>query len=89
VVVTLTLAIPLPDANMFGLTTQMVAVAATGKEQAKLTCEENPPCEETVIAFVNVAVWPALTVCDVGPEAVREKSGGRTTVSVKLAAEAM
>jgi hypothetical protein len=40
------------------------------------------------IAFVKVAVWPALTVCVVVPEALMEKSGGAVTVSVKVPAEA-
>jgi len=42
VVVTVTVAVPLPDAKVFGLTAQVVALAAIGKEQDKLTCEENP-----------------------------------------------
>ncbi len=36
-VVTLTLAVPLPLVSMFGLTVQVVCLAVTGKEQAKLT----------------------------------------------------
>jgi hypothetical protein len=41
-VVTLTVAEPLPEANMLGVTVQVVAVAATGREQDKLTCAEKP-----------------------------------------------
>ncbi len=44
---------------------------------------------ETVMAFVNVAVWPAFTVCVVVPAEVTEKSGGAVTVSVKVAEEAV
>jgi hypothetical protein len=41
-VVTITEAVPLPEGNDGGLTEQVVAVAAAGKEQTKLTCAENP-----------------------------------------------
>jgi hypothetical protein len=36
----------------------------------------------TVIAFVNIAVCPAFTVCVVVPEDVTEKSGGPVTVKL-------
>ncbi len=75
-VVTVTVAVPLPLANIFGLTAQVVWVAAIGSEQDRLTCEANPFCDVTEMALVNVAGWPALTVCVVGPEEVMEKSGG-------------
>jgi hypothetical protein len=42
IVVTVTVAVPLPVARVFGLTVQVVAVAAGGKEQVKFTCAENP-----------------------------------------------
>ena len=61
-VVTVTVAVPLPDANTFGFTVQVVAVAVSGREQDKLTCDEKPLCGVTEIAFVNVAVCPAGTV---------------------------
>lgn len=38
------------------------------------------------MAFAKIAVWPALTVCDVAPAAVTEKSGGGAGVIVKLTA---
>lgn len=76
VVVTVTVAVPLPDANTFGLTAQVVAFAVVGREQDKLTCDEKPFCAAIEMAFVNVAVWPALTVCVVVPEEVIVKSGG-------------
>jgi hypothetical protein len=41
-VVTVTEAVPLPEANTFGFTAQVVAFAVVGREQDKLTCEENP-----------------------------------------------
>jgi hypothetical protein len=41
-VVTLAVAVPLPEANMLGVTAQVVAVAATGREQTKFTCAEKP-----------------------------------------------
>src|SRR5260370_26317507 len=76
-VVTLTVAEPLPEANMLGVTVHVVvAVTANGREQDKLTCAEKPLRAETVMALVNVAVWPAFTVCVVVPVAVTEKSGG-------------
>src|SRR5260370_42278839 len=76
-VVTLTVAEPLPEANMLGVTVHVVvAVAAIGREQDRLTCDAKPFCGVTEIALVNVAVWPAFTVCVVVPVAVTEKSGG-------------
>jgi len=56
VVVTMTEAVPLPDANTFGLTVQVVAVAVSGSKQDKLICDEKPLCAVTEIAFVNVAI---------------------------------
>ena len=41
-VVTITEAVPLPEANVFGFTEQVVAVADSGREQDKLTCAEKP-----------------------------------------------
>ena len=42
-VVTVTVAVPLPEANMLGVIVQVVvAVTATGREQDKLTCAEKP-----------------------------------------------
>ena len=61
-VVTVTVAVPLPVANIFGLTAQVVWVAAIGSEQDRLTCEARPSCAVTEIALVNVAFWPAFTV---------------------------
>lgn len=61
-VVTVTVAVPLPLASMFGFTVQVVAVAATGKEQERLTCEAKLFCAVAEIPLVKVAVWPALTV---------------------------
>jgi len=75
-VVTMTEAVPLPVANVFGFTAQVVAVAATGREQDKLTCALKPLRTPTAMVLVNVAVWPAFTVCVVVPELVTEKSGG-------------
>src|SRR5579859_5028936 len=80
VVVTITVAVPLPEANMLGLTVHVVPDAANGREQDKFTCELKPLSAATVRAFAKVAVWPALTVCAVVPEAVTEKSGGGVTV---------
>jgi hypothetical protein len=80
VVDTVTVAVPLPEANIFGLTLQVVKDA--GGAQLKLTCALNPASGETVIAFVKVAVCPALTATAV-PEEVREKSGGAVTVKLK------
>src|SRR5579864_2905384 len=84
-VVTMTLAVPLPFASMFGLTVQVVLVAAIGREQDRLTCEANPFCGVTEMALVKVAVWPALTVCVVVPDDVTEKSGGPVTVKLVVA----
>ena len=81
-VVTLTLTVPLPLASMFGLTVHVVAVAATGREQDKLTCDEKPLFAVTEIAFVKLAVCPAGIVCVVIPEDVIEKSGGSVTVKL-------
>lgn len=75
-VVTLTLAVPLPLANTFGFTVQVVLVAAIGREQDKLTGDANPFCAVTEMALVKVAVWPALTVCVVVPVEVMLKSIG-------------
>jgi hypothetical protein len=61
-VVTVTEAVPLPVGSEAGLTEQVVAVALKGRAQAKFTCDEKPFCEAMEIAFVNVAVWPAVTV---------------------------
>ena len=80
VVVTVTVAEPLPVGNDTGLTEQVVAFAVAGREQAKLTCAEKPLCAATEIALVNVALWPAATVSDVVPDDVTEKSGGPVTV---------
>lgn len=83
---TLTLAVPLPVASMFGFTAQVVAIA--GKEQDKLTCETNPFSAETEIALVNVAFCPALTVSVGVLDEVTEKSGGGgSTVSVNVPVE--
>src|SRR5258708_2283477 len=81
-VVTITEAVPLPEANTFGLTAQVVAVAVRGREQDKLTCDENPLWAVTEITFVKVAVWPAATVTDVVPDEVMEKSGGAVTMKL-------
>lgn len=80
VVVTVTVAVPLPEANVFGLTLHVVKDA--GGPQVKLTWALNPASAETVIALVKVAVWPALTVSVVVPVGVREKSGGAVTVKL-------
>jgi len=79
VVVTVSVAVPAPEARLLGLTLQVVAEAY--KEQLKLTCEANPFSGETEMAFENTAVWPALIVWVVEPEDVREKSGGEETTS--------
>ena len=84
-VVTITEAVPLPEANTFGLTAQVVAVAATGRVQDKLTCDEKPLWAVTEITFVKVAVWPAATVTDVVPDEVIEKSGGPVTMKLVVA----
>jgi hypothetical protein len=81
-VVTITLAVPLPLANMFGFTVQVVWDAAIGREHDRVTCEEKPFWAATEIALVNVAVWPALTVCVVAPVDVTAKSGGGVTVKL-------
>ena len=78
--VTLTLAVPLPLASVFGLTVQVVLAAATGREQDRLTCEAKPFWAETEMALVNVAVAPALIVCVVVPVEEIVKSGGGVTV---------
>jgi hypothetical protein len=81
VVVTVSVAVPVPEARLLGLTLQVVAQAY--KEQFKLTCEANPFSGDTERALEKSAVWPALTVWVVVPEDVREKSGGEeTTFSV-------
>jgi hypothetical protein len=88
-VVTVTVAVPLPVAKVLGLAEQVVLAAAVGREQDKVTLAEKPLRAETVMAFVNVAVWPALTVCVVVPAEVTEKAGGAVTISVKVAEEAV
>ena len=88
IVVAVTVAVPLPEGSDAGLMEQVVAVAANGSEQVKVTCELKPLMADTVTALVKVAVWPAFTVCVVVPEAVMEKSGGGVTVSVMVPAEA-
>jgi hypothetical protein len=85
VVVTETEAVPLPLANIFGLTAHVVIVA--GGAQVKFTCALNPLSAETVMALVNVAVCPALIVCVVVPVEVIEKSGGGVTVKLNGAEE--
>ena len=81
-VVTVTVEVPLPEAKEFGATEQVVAVALKGRAQDKLTWAEKPFCAAMEIALVNVAVWPAVTVCVVVPEEVIEKSGGPVTVKL-------
>ena len=80
VVVTVTVALPLVSTS--GLTVQVVAFAVTGREQIKLTCAEKPLRSETEMTLVNVAVWPALTVCVAVPVEVMEKSGGGVIVKL-------
>ena len=41
-VLTVTEAVPLPEANTFGFTAQVVAFAVVGREQDKLTTAEKP-----------------------------------------------
>ena len=79
VVATVTVAVPLPEANVFGLTLHVVKDA--GGAQLNVTWALNPASGETVIALVKVAVCPALTVTGF-PEEVREKSGGAVTVKL-------
>ena len=56
-------------------------VACAGEVQTTFTCPVNPFNAFTEITFVNVAVWPAFTVCTPCPAAtVNEKSGGPVTV---------
>jgi hypothetical protein len=81
-VVTLTLAVPLPLAKTFGFTEQVVLLALIGREQERFTCEAKPLCAVTEMAFVNVAVWPAFTACVIVPVEVMEKSGGPVTVKL-------
>lgn len=73
---------------MLGVTVQVVPDAANGIEHDKLTCALKPLRGATEIAFMKVAVWPALTVCVVVPDVVTEKSGGGVTVSVTDPVEA-
>jgi hypothetical protein len=80
VVVTVTVAVPVPDGNVFGLTVQVVKDA--GGAQLRFTWELKPLRAATVMAFVNMAEVPALTVCVVVPEEVMEKSGGPVTVKL-------
>ena len=60
VVVTVTVAEPVPGTKEGGLTEQVAAAAAI--EQDRLTCAEKPSWADTEIAFANDAVWPAVTV---------------------------
>ena len=83
IVVTMTEEVPLPVGNEGGLTEQVVAVAATGRAQVKLTCAEKLFCGAMVSTFENVAGWPAGTVSVVVPEEVIVKSGGPVTVKLK------
>ena len=83
VVVTDTVAVPLPDANEPGLIEQCVAVAFDGIPQVSATAAEKPFCGVTEIAFVKVPVVPAATVALVTPVDVMEKSGGPVTVKLK------
>src|SRR2546426_7053450 len=55
-VVTVTVAVPLPDAKVFGLTAQVVALAVIGREQDKFTCAEKPVLAATGIAVVKGAL---------------------------------
>lgn len=81
IVVTVTLA-DWPALRTFWLSIHVVAWA--GSVHATLTCPVNPFTALTVIALVNVAVFPALTVCEPCPAAtVNEKSGGPVTVRLK------
>lgn len=82
-VVTLTVAVPLPLATILGFTVQVALAAATGKEQDKLTGEAKPFCGVTEIELVKVAVWPAVTVCAVVPVEVMAKSGLGVKVKFK------
>ena len=79
-VVTITVAVPVPFGKRLGFRAQVVKVAETGKEQDRSTGVEKPFRAVTEIALVKVAVCPALTVCAVVPPAVIEKSGGGVTV---------
>jgi len=81
-VVTITVAVALPEGIDAGLTEHVVAVAAIGREQDKLSWAEKPLWAVTEIAFVKVAVWPAVTVWLVEPEEVMEKSGGPVTMKL-------
>ena len=85
IVVTETVAVPLPEAKELGLIEQCVSVALNGVEQLNATAEENPLWPAITIAFVNVAVDPAATVTLVGPVDVIEKSGGPVTVKLAVA----
>ena len=59
-------------------------VACAGEVQETATCPVNPFRALTVTTFVNVAVWPAVTVCEPCPAAtVKEKSGGPVTMKLK------
>jgi hypothetical protein len=82
IVVTETVAVPLPEAKELGLIEQCVSVALNGVEQLNATAEENPLWPAMTIAFVNVAVDPAATVTLVVPIDVIEKSGGPETVKL-------
>jgi hypothetical protein len=83
VVVTVSVAVPVPEARLLGLRLQVVAEA--DKEQLKLTWEVKPFSGETEMALEKTAIWPALIVWVVTPEDVREKSGGEeTTFSMRF-----
>jgi hypothetical protein len=86
-VVTLTEAVPLPEGNEDGFTEHVVLVALIGRAQDKLTGEAKPLSADTEMALEKLAVWPAGTVTEVVPEEETEKSGGETTVSVRVPAE--
>lgn len=60
VVVTMTEAVPVADGRDDGFTLHVVADAAS--EQLRLTVPEKASSGAIAIAFVNVAVWPAVTV---------------------------
>lgn len=81
VVVTTTFA-DCPAVSVLGITEQVTACA--GRVHVALTDPANPLSAFTVITFVNVAVWPALTVCEAWPAAtLNEKSGGPVTMKLK------
>jgi hypothetical protein len=78
VVVTMTVA-DCAAISEFWLSAHVVACA--GDVHETFTNPVNPFTALTVIALVNVAVWPAVTVCEPCPAAtLNEKSGGPVTV---------